>query len=452
MVAESMPAAFPDAAARLGPPQNALQSLQADNAFLRRRLLRSEAYRRRLEEDQERNIALHQQIIQEMEEARRRIQHQEAALRKSEEKYRRIVETTGEGFVLLDDQLALVDVNAAFCRLIGYSRQELLYHSPFNLAAREFRQFMLNRRAELLASPFREFEGTLVAKNGRRIPVLVHSNLLKNDQGVVIGNMAFVTDMTAHKKALLLAGEVQKSLLPRFKPQVRGLDVAGRSVSFDEIGGDYFDYLWEPGRPDEPFSAVVGDIAGHGIDSALLMTTARAFLRMRAAQPGGLDEIITDMNRHLTRDMQESGRFMTLFYLTLDAARQTLVWVRAGHDPALLYDPAGDTFHALGGRGVALGVEVDGVYQKNVRTGLAGGQIIAIGTDGIWEATNLRGEMFGKRRFRRLIRENARKGADALLNTVFEELQGHTSGLAPGDDITLVIIKIGDQPVLDYSI
>jgi sigma-B regulation protein RsbU (phosphoserine phosphatase) len=254
--------------------------------------------------------------------------------------------------------------------------------------------------------------------------------------------MAFITDMTEHKKALALAGEVQKSLLPQDKPVVPGLDIAGKNVSCDEIGGDYFDFLWRRDTKKGPFSVVVGDISGHGVDSALLMTTARAFLRMRASQPGTIAEIITAMNRHLTQDVLETGRFMTLFYLTIDPEKDRIDWVRAGHDPALIYDPGRDEFTELKGGGVALGVNQDFDFQENSMGGLANGQIIAVGTDGIWEAVNSKGEMFGKERFRNIIKKNARAGSSDIVNAVYNELNLFTRGRKSEDDITLVIIKV----------
>ncbi len=358
----------------------------------------------------------------------------EEKLRKSEEKFRRIVETAGEGFMLMDENLVIVDVNDAYCRLLGYSRGELLGKSPIDLATEEFKQFMLTHRDTILGQEYREFEGSSVAKDGRHVPILVHGNTLRDDRGNVIGNMAFVTDMTEHKKALALAGEVQKSLLPQEKPIVKGLDIAGKNVSCDEIGGDYFDFIWRSGSKKGPFSIVVGDISGHGVDSALLMTTARAFLRMRASQPGTISEIITAMNRHLTRDVLETGRFMTLFYMTIDPNVNHIDWVR--------YDPASDEFEELKGSGVALGVNAAFDYEENNRRGLTNGQIIAIGTDGIWEAVNRHGEMFGKARFRNIIRKNAHAAAVNILNAVYSELNQFTRGQRSEDDITLVVIKV----------
>ena len=366
----------------------------------------------------------------------------EDKLRKSEEKFRRIVETAGEGFILMDEDLVITDVNDAYCRLLGYPREELIGKTPLDLATDDFRQYMLTNKDTILAKQYREFEGSCVAKDGRIVPVLVHGNTLRDDQDKVIGNMAFVTDMTEHKKALELAGEVQKSLLPQEKPAVQGLDVAGKNVSCDEIGGDYYDFIWRRESKKGPFSVVVGDISGHGVDSALLMTTARAFLRMRASQPGSIAEIISAMNHHLTLDVLESGRFMTLFYLTVDPQKDRLHWVRAGHDPALIYDPASEQFEELKGDGVALGVNAEFNYTQNSKSGITDGQIIAIGTDGIWEAINHQGEMFGKDRFRDIIRRNAPAGAAGIINAVYSELSRFTKGRKMEDDITLVVIKI----------
>lgn len=366
----------------------------------------------------------------------------EEQVRKSEEKFRRIVETAGEGFILMNEDLKITEANDAYCKMLGFSREEILGKTPLDVATEEFRQFMLANREEILAKEYREFEGTVVARDGRHVPILVHGNTLRGDQGEVIGNMAFVTDMTEHKKALALAGEVQKSLLPQSKPDVHGLDVAGRNVSCDEIGGDYFDFLWRREKPDGPFSVVVGDITGHGVDSALLMTSARAFLRMRASQPGTMSEIVTAMNNHLTRDVLETGRFMTLFYLTVDPQKDRINWVRAGHDPAILYDPQQDDFAELKGNGTALGVDDAIQYTENRRDGLTNGQIIAIGTDGIWEAFNKKGKMFGKERFKDIIRQNAMAGADDILNAVYSEINQFIEGRKTEDDITLVIIKV----------
>jgi PAS domain S-box-containing protein len=422
------------------------EELALENQYLRHKLKRSEAYRSRIEDLKDLNAAMHRTILQEVEEARLEILKKDAAIRKSEEKYRRIVETAGEGFVLMDEGMRIVDVNEAYCRMVGYAREEILGKTPLDFAAEEYRQILWANRDKLMGQEYRKIENVVVKKNGRHVPVLIHGNRLRDDAGKVIGNMAFVTDMTEHKKALALAGEVQKSLLPQQNPTIPGFDVAGRNVSCDEIGGDYFDFFWRREAPSEPFSLVVGDITGHGVDSALLMSSARSFLRMRASQPGTISEIVAAMNVQLAQDVLDSGRFMTLFYLTVDPAADALHWVRAGHDPALLYDPLRDTFEELTGAGIALGVDAAYTYEENRKKGLKNGQVVAIGTDGIWEANDKDGRMFGKKRFRDILRRHAGERADDILNAVYDELTHFTRGRKSEDDITLVIMKVNRQP------
>ena len=431
----------PISSKNLDDPQN-LEHLKLENRFLKRKLSRSESYRERLEEIKDFNSTMHRKIIQEVEEARKEIQHKETLLRKSEEKYRRIVTTAGEGFILMNEDMIITDVNEAFCRLIGYEKGGLLGKTPFDFKADEFRQFLPTNQEMTPFKEYRKFEGFLKAKDDRLIPILTHGSKLRDDSGVIIGNMAFVTDLTDQKKALALAAEVQKSLLPQYGAHVPGLDVAGKNVSCDDIGGDYFDFLEQKDYPNAPLSIVVGDIAGHGVDAALLMTTARAFLRMRASQSGNISEIITEMNRHLTSDILDTGRFMTLFYLAIDPDRKRLQWVRAGHDPAIIYDPKQNTFEELTGNGIALGVNEDFCYEENIKAGVTDGQIIALGTDGIWEARNREGNMFGKKRFREIIRRNAKEKAIKILDAVYDGLDQHTRGLKSDDDITLVVAKV----------
>jgi sigma-B regulation protein RsbU (phosphoserine phosphatase) len=370
----------------------------------------------------------------------------EDALRKSEEKYRRIVETAGEGFMLMDDNLVIVDVNTALCRLLGYRRQEVLGKTPLDFASPEYHDMILAHREALLTRDDLHTEGDLMARDGRRIPVVVHGSVLRNDTGQAVGHMAFVTDMTAQKKALALAGEVQRNLLPRQAPVVRGLTVAGRNLSCEEIGGDYFDFIRRTGVGAQSISLVVGDVSGHGLDAALLMTAARAFLRMRVSQPGTPGDVIRDMNCHLVSDLGRSGHFMTLFFLTVDLSRNRLEWVRAGHDPALCYDPHTDRFEKLQGPGLALGVHEAAVYRVSTRHGVRPGQVIAVGTDGIWEARDRAGNMFGKTRFQDLIRRHQERSAPELLDAILQGLSDHTRGMAVEDDVTLVIVKIDAEP------
>jgi len=378
----------------------------------------------------------------------------EAQRRETEEKYRRIIRTTDEGFLLMNREFVVTDVNPAFCRMVGANREEILGRTPLRFVEEDYRRFLMMNREDLFAGDFTKLEGKVITPGGRTIPVLIHGNHLRDERGTVIGSMLFVTDLTLQKQSLSLAGEVQRSLLPEEAPHIDGLDVAGRTLSCDEIGGDYFDFLWDRQCPQDALSIVVGDVTGHGVEAALLMTTARAFLRMRASQCGGGAQILTEMNRHLARDVSNSGRFMTLSFIRIDPANRSLRWVRAGHPPALVYDPAADRFRELRGRGLPLGVDDEYQYEESVEADIGAGQIIAIGTDGIWEASDRKKSHYGIERFCEVLRRHADLKAKNILEAVFADIKNFTLGARQEDDITLVVAKVGEgrEPGPDFVI
>jgi sigma-B regulation protein RsbU (phosphoserine phosphatase) len=253
--------------------------------------------------------------------------------------------------------------------------------------------------------------------------------------------MAKLAERDRLKQAMTLAMEIQQSLLPGQAPVVEGMDVAGTSIYCDETGGDYYDYLQVskpgPGR----LAVAVGDVTGHGISAALLMTTARAFLRSRAIHPGDLGQVVTDVNRLLAVDTSQAGNFMTLFVMLVDGRKGEIRWVRAGHDPAILYDPAADSFTELMGGGIALGVDETWTFEEQRHDGWKAGQVVLIGTDGIWESENPQGEMFGQERFREIVRRTHARTAQEVLAAITDAVDRFREDLPRQDDITLVVIK-----------
>jgi sigma-B regulation protein RsbU (phosphoserine phosphatase) len=271
--------------------------------------------------------------------------------------------------------------------------------------------------------------------------------ITSNDE---IGYTSYVINrMTAGLKerermrlSMMLAREVQQSLLPAEPPAIRGLDLAGASRYCDETGGDYYDFLTVPESNGYRVGVVVGDVAGHGVSSALLMASARSALRQRVALGGGLSAIVADVNCQLSRDAAASGQFMTLFVLLIDPAAGRIEWVRAGHDPGILYDPSAGRFDTLGGPGLPLGVDLSASFAAQRRAGLADGTIVLLGTDGIWETFNPDGEMFGKNRLFALLQAHAMDSAGVIRDRVLEALRVFRGAAALEDDVTLVIAKL----------
>ena len=244
------------------------------------------------------------------------------------------------------------------------------------------------------------------------------------------------------RQSLVLAQEVQQTFLPRQNPQLEKLDVAATIVYCDETGGDYYDFLETNESHPGDFTVTIGDVSGHGIPAALMMASARAFLRQRSILPGTLVDIVSDVNQQMARDFEETGGFMTLFYLTIDTPNNCLYWVRAGHDPAILYDPESGAFEELRGAGIALGVDMDGHYAQYQKENLKRGQIILLGSDGLWEARNPKGDMFGKAPVHQIVGKLAQSSAKEILTACFHEFNVFLGDCAPEDDVTLVVIKI----------
>jgi sigma-B regulation protein RsbU (phosphoserine phosphatase) len=326
--------------------------------------------------------------------------------------------------------------------------QSLLYLTAFLLIVTLAVAVILSRTFSTgIIDPVRRMQAAMakVEKGDLTATVTVNSN---DELGALAENFNQMTDGLKDRyrlrQSLNLAKEVQQNLLPKKDPQFPGLDIAGESIYCDETGGDYFDFLDSTEAGAKKYGVVIADVSEHGIPSALLMASTRAFLRQRSALSGSITEVVSDVNHQLTRDIEDTGRFITLFYLQIDMNKRSLNWVRAGHEPAVLFDPATDRFEELTGEGIALGIDDSWQYADKKRAALTAGQIILLSTDGIWEARNSKDEMFGKQSIYSIIRQYSHAGAAKIQDAILTELKQFQHGVEPADDITLVIIKIND--------
>lgn len=242
------------------------------------------------------------------------------------------------------------------------------------------------------------------------------------------------------KSALDVAMEVQTNLLPQNSPYIEGYDIYGESMYCDELGGDYFDYI-RPERDGENMRFAIGDVSGHGVPAAMLMGSVRGYLRARTLSGGEMGEILTDVNSLVAQDTYKTGQFMTMLIVELDPAKSELRWVRAGHEPALIFDPAKNDFIRLEGEGIVLGAFEDVEYSENCCAGLNEGQILVLGTDGIWEASDKDGEFFGKERLWNLLNSMQNSSAKSIVSGIFAAVQDFTGKDKQEDDLTVVVIK-----------
>jgi len=248
------------------------------------------------------------------------------------------------------------------------------------------------------------------------------------------------------RDALTVAMEVQQHLLPATAPVVPGFDIAGHSIYCEDTGGDYYDFIDLSDVGEGCVGIAVGDVSGHGVAAALLMTTVRALLRSRALRPGSVEPgtlgvLMTEINHQLANDVHR-GRFMTLVYIVLESETGTLRWINAGHDPMTVNDPETGAFNELTAVGIPLGIEPDWTYEEQTAPFNRPGSVLIAGTDGFWETRNAEGVVFGKEAMFDVIRSHADRSASEICHAVHAALAAFRGDVQAADDVTLVVIKV----------
>lgn len=263
--------------------------------------------------------------------------------------------------------------------------------------------------------------------------------------GIIAGHtntmITGLRDRIRMMEGLKVAGEMQQALFPKKHVEFEGLDIAATSLFSDETGGDFFDFMENLGEKNDEMVVVLGDVTGHGIGAALLMASTRAYLRMQAEYQFSPALLLSNANRLLAYDCFGTGRFVTLFCLHISSENHYVKWASAGHDPAIIFDANAPEFRELKARGLPLGVMPDSDYEEVCCDALRAGEVLVLGTDGIWEAMNSDGEMFGKDRLRDVISANHYKPAAEILHAVAEAVQVFQGNEPQVDDVTIVVIK-----------
>jgi serine phosphatase RsbU (regulator of sigma subunit) len=235
---------------------------------------------------------------------------------------------------------------------------------------------------------------------------------------------------------LQIAATIQNQLLPSRAPQVPGFDFAWRSVAAQSIGGDCLDLL---GDDAGNVHALIADASGHGINSALLMSSFRSNYR---AQTGRMSPelLLSTLNDEVCGEVEGTGMFITAAALRLDPQQRHLHASSAGHNPLLLLRGAAGTVEQIESHGPPLGF-LRGAGFGSQRYDLAPGDIVLLYTDGITEATGRDQEMFGVERLEACLRRNASLAAGDILAATLTELEQFTGRDRQEDDVSLTVVK-----------
>jgi len=235
-----------------------------------------------------------------------------------------------------------------------------------------------------------------------------------------------------------LAKTVQLRLLPQKAPQIPGLDLVGSSQPALEVGGDFFDYIHEPGRP---LTCLVGDVSGKGMPAAMLMTMTLTAFRSKAheiVEPAP-EQLISRTNEALYNDFTDVGMFATVFLGQFNEKTREYLYVNAGHSP-VIYRPAEGSARMLEADGVPLGVlPISLCEEQRVRMGP--GDLLIVGSDGFSEAANGSGEMFGYDRLLHLADQLADASAQQIHDHFYARIREFGAGHQQDDDQTLMVLK-----------
>jgi sigma-B regulation protein RsbU (phosphoserine phosphatase) len=232
-----------------------------------------------------------------------------------------------------------------------------------------------------------------------------------------------------------LASKIQTEWLPKSAPHIPGFEVGGKSIPAEVVGGDYFDFI----EIDENSTVfVIGDVSGKGLPAALLMANARAILRSQALTNADTRSCVKLTNSQLYAGSTED-MFVTLFYSMLSAKNRTLYYTNAGHYYPIIFSDDNKMKELTEG-GIPLGVEKDWGY-KSGKVKLRKNDIVLMYTDGITEAFNNRGEMFGEDRLYTIVRNNMNETSDCIIEKIMQGVQDFKQGAPVSDDMTLIVLK-----------
>jgi serine phosphatase RsbU (regulator of sigma subunit)/putative methionine-R-sulfoxide reductase with GAF domain len=233
-----------------------------------------------------------------------------------------------------------------------------------------------------------------------------------------------------------LARKIQLGLLPSAPPTLPGWRIASFCRSCDQTGGDYVDFIpCGDGRLD----VVVGDVSGHGIAAALLMSTARAFLRALLERGESPAATMHSLNRLLEADLSDDS-FMTMVLARL-AGDGSCGFVAAGHEPPLVWRRGGARDGLTSG-GLPLGMLDDSTYDEGVIAPLAPGDLLVLFTDGITDVHAPPDNVpWGMDNLRATVAAHAGGGAQVVCDAVVAAATAHLAGAHPHDDMTLVVVE-----------
>lgn len=241
---------------------------------------------------------------------------------------------------------------------------------------------------------------------------------------------------------LRIAHEIQTSLLPERPPAFDGLSIADLCVPAREVGGDYYDFFQLGPRQ---LGVLVADVSGKGTSAALYMAELKGLMLALSHQERSPKQLLTRVN-HLLADHLDNRSFITMTYGVIDLDAGTLTHARGGHTP-LIVASRGQA-EVIVPNGMVLGLRLPGAADRfealleEHTLRLSRGDVIVFYTDGVTEAMNRDGDLFGDAALGRVVSSHGHLDAAGIRERVLRDVRAFVGDAEPHDDMTMVIVKV----------
>lgn len=329
------------------------------------------------------------------------------------------------------------------------TRRPLLLNSAAEMAALPIRTSPVSGKAlieSILAVPMIARERVLgvisaqsVSRGAYTEDDLATLSTLAQQAAIAIDNAELVRNLAAQERLrqeMEIARKTQRDLLPTAPPELPGLDVAGSSSPASIVGGDFFGYHSHPAQ--QRVSIAVGDVSGHGMPAALLMTLTVGLLEAESRDGVAPAELLAQLNAALKPHCARSRLNVAVCYALLqsDGALQA---ANAGGIAPLLRRADG-RIEWLEANGLPLGIELEDKALCECEARLEPGDALLLVTDGLVEAKNEAGEMFGFERCELAVSGASASSAAALQEHILKAMRAFTGSVEPQDDVTVVTV------------
>ena len=278
-------------------------------------------------------------------------------------------------------------------------------------------------------------------------------NFIENCLAVGLENHFLIKTKKKHEnvdREISTGAEIQSQLLPEYCPTIHGLDLAAYCRPALQLGGDYYDFMClktnisEKRKEKSRWAFVIGDVMGKGIPAGLLMTMLRGMLRAEVLTGLPPDRILHDLNQLAINDLDQSHRFVTLFYSDYDPRTRKLRFANAAHNPPLLWKSSDQKIIKLDAEGFVLGLQKDAEYHCG-EIKLNQNDLVLYYTDGVIDTSNSLGQRFDEERLIKTLTKLCKQSytSQEILNKIFKKLDDFTGqNRHLEDDATMVIFQL----------